>query len=57
MFRQDHLNDLLEIYFEKLMYFVRSLGLDERLYNPTYEQFEIEFYKVSISFTDEWDLN
>ena len=53
MFRQDHLNDLLEMYFEKLMNFVGTLGLDERLYNPTYEQFEIEFYKVIISFKDE----
>ena len=48
MFRQDHLIDLLELYFETLMGSVRVLGLQKNQYNPTYEQFEDEFYKVLI---------
>ena len=52
MFRQEHLNDLLELYFDTLMGTVRALGLLENMYNPTYEQFEDEFYKVVIIFLD-----
>ena len=48
MFRQEHLNDLLELYFENLIGAVRALGLLENMYNPTYEQLEDEFYKVVI---------
>ena len=52
MFRQEHLNDLLELYFDILIETVRALGLLENMYNPTYEQFEDEFYKVVIIFKD-----
>ena len=52
MFRQEHLNNLLELYFETLMRTVRALGLLENIYNPAYEQLEDEFYKVAILLRD-----
>ena len=47
MFRQEHLNDLLKLYFTNLIDVVRHLGLDQDKYNPAYDQFVLEFYKVS----------
>jgi hypothetical protein len=41
-FRQEHLNDLLHLYFENLLNVVRNLGLEETIYNPTFEEFERE---------------
>ena len=46
-FRQEHLHDLLHMYFSKLINVVRNLGMEENKYNPTFDEFEHEFYKVS----------
>ena len=46
MFRHEHLDDLLHIYFEDLIDVVRELGLSEKQYHPEFNEFRNEFFKV-----------
>ena len=46
MFRHEHLDDLLHIYFEDLIGVVRELGLSEKQYHPEFDEFRNEFFKV-----------
>ena len=46
MFRHEHLDDLLHLYFEDLIDVVRELGLSEKQYNPGFDVFRNEFFKV-----------
>ena len=46
MFRHEHLDDLLHIYFEDLINVVRELGLSEDQYHPGFDEFRNEFFKV-----------
>ena len=47
IFRQENLDNLLKLYFEHLISVIRDLGLEEDQYNPIYDEFVDEFYKVS----------
>ena len=46
MFRHEHLDDLLHLYFEDLIDVVRELGLSEKQYHPGFDEFRNEFFKV-----------